>query len=419
MRKNGFTLIELLAVIVILAIIALIATPIVLNIISETKESAQLRSAEFYLDAVEQAIMRKNMSSVGMFKPSSCEVLDNGDLDCEGYADPIEVEVSGEVPEKGSILTIKDGKIDEITLKYGTDTIIKKDGKLDYDEPSELLYKIGQSIRFNPGDGIERDWNVIREDNDTVTLMLSENLEGTVEWYSLKNDTGYGPITAMTNLYNLTLDWTNVEPVNFNYTNDDTNNAVVYKSVTSNNKKVTIVDKLAVATNMELEKEIRARLLTMEEIFEIVQNLNPYLTKESLASYIERNIEEINLKFEISAKKVDDVINWYIQKENIQINEKNSYYIMYSIVLGSTLQGIDAKYEIGFPNFLIQNLKSGEMGYWTITTLKSDTVFSIIDFGGLGMMIDCDVYGKNLLGLNQKKSVIGLRPVITVLKSNL
>ena len=56
LNNFGFTLIELLAVIVILAIISLIATPIVLNIIKESKESAQLRSAEFYLDAVEMSI---------------------------------------------------------------------------------------------------------------------------------------------------------------------------------------------------------------------------------------------------------------------------------------------------------------------------------------------------------------------------
>ena len=37
MRKKGFTLIELLAVIVILAVIALIATPIILNIIEKIK----------------------------------------------------------------------------------------------------------------------------------------------------------------------------------------------------------------------------------------------------------------------------------------------------------------------------------------------------------------------------------------------
>ena len=68
--RNGFTLIELLAVIVILAIIALIATPIVLNIINDTKESAQLRSAEFYLDAVETAVAKQMMEDT-TFKPTS------------------------------------------------------------------------------------------------------------------------------------------------------------------------------------------------------------------------------------------------------------------------------------------------------------------------------------------------------------
>lgn len=54
-RNKGFTLIELLAVIVILAIIALIATPIVLGIINDTKESANKQSAEFIVNAVEQS----------------------------------------------------------------------------------------------------------------------------------------------------------------------------------------------------------------------------------------------------------------------------------------------------------------------------------------------------------------------------
>ena len=52
MKKNkGFTLIELLAVIVILAIIALIATPIVLNLINSAKKGAFARSAEQILKA--------------------------------------------------------------------------------------------------------------------------------------------------------------------------------------------------------------------------------------------------------------------------------------------------------------------------------------------------------------------------------
>ena len=62
MKNKGFTLIELLAVIVILAIIALIATPIILGIIKDAKEQSTKNSAYNYLDAVEQAIVRKNLT---------------------------------------------------------------------------------------------------------------------------------------------------------------------------------------------------------------------------------------------------------------------------------------------------------------------------------------------------------------------
>ena len=55
MKNKGFTLIELLAVIVILAIIALIATPIVLGIIEDSRESTNKLTAEFVIDAVESA----------------------------------------------------------------------------------------------------------------------------------------------------------------------------------------------------------------------------------------------------------------------------------------------------------------------------------------------------------------------------
>ena len=46
--NKGFTLVELLAVIVILAIIALIATPIVLNVINDAQKGADARSVEAY-----------------------------------------------------------------------------------------------------------------------------------------------------------------------------------------------------------------------------------------------------------------------------------------------------------------------------------------------------------------------------------
>ena len=55
MNKKGFTLIELLAVIVVLAIIALIATPIVMNTIKKAQEGADARSVEAYGKELESA----------------------------------------------------------------------------------------------------------------------------------------------------------------------------------------------------------------------------------------------------------------------------------------------------------------------------------------------------------------------------
>ena len=56
MKKKGFTLIELIAVLVILAILALIVTPLVMNIIRKAKISADRRSVDAYGRSVELAI---------------------------------------------------------------------------------------------------------------------------------------------------------------------------------------------------------------------------------------------------------------------------------------------------------------------------------------------------------------------------
>ena len=55
-KKKGFTLIELIAVLVIMAIIALIVTPLVLNIIRKARISADKRSVDAYGRSIEYAI---------------------------------------------------------------------------------------------------------------------------------------------------------------------------------------------------------------------------------------------------------------------------------------------------------------------------------------------------------------------------
>ncbi len=65
--KKGFTLIELLAVIVILAIIALIATPMILGVIDSAKKGAAESSTYGYIDAIEKSDL-KNMIDTGDYK---------------------------------------------------------------------------------------------------------------------------------------------------------------------------------------------------------------------------------------------------------------------------------------------------------------------------------------------------------------
>lgn len=128
MKENAFTLIELLGVIVILAIISLIATPVILGIINDTKKETDKISVENYIDAVEQAIVRENINNV--FKPSEC-TINNGNVNCLGYNKLLQVEIDGEEPISGTIKT-NDGSVSKGTELIFTDykAIINDEGNL-------------------------------------------------------------------------------------------------------------------------------------------------------------------------------------------------------------------------------------------------------------------------------------------------
>ena len=83
MKRSGFTLIELLAVIVILAIIALIATPIILGIITDAREKANERSVELYASAVRNGIAAYQLTGLNAPKSfSDLTIQYDGDVKC-------------------------------------------------------------------------------------------------------------------------------------------------------------------------------------------------------------------------------------------------------------------------------------------------------------------------------------------------
>ena len=73
LRKKGFTLLELIAVLVIMAMLALIVTPLVMNIIRKARISADKRSVDAYGRSIELAIAGYLMDT-GSF-PTSIEQL--------------------------------------------------------------------------------------------------------------------------------------------------------------------------------------------------------------------------------------------------------------------------------------------------------------------------------------------------------
>ena len=82
MKKKGFTLIELLAVIVILAVIALIATPLIMNVINDARKNSFKDSAYGITKAIELKSMRERLNDNG----NSIFVVDltGTDLDFKG-----------------------------------------------------------------------------------------------------------------------------------------------------------------------------------------------------------------------------------------------------------------------------------------------------------------------------------------------
>lgn len=119
MNKKGFTLVELLAVIVILAIIALIATPIILGVIDDARKGAAKSSALGFVDAVEKSIALEMVSDTNASIPASIETSNITNVKVKGDA-PTAVSLSldsagsvtsGTITVSGYTVTFSNGKV--------------------------------------------------------------------------------------------------------------------------------------------------------------------------------------------------------------------------------------------------------------------------------------------------------------------
>ena len=112
MSKKGFTLVELLAVLIVLAIISLIAVPIVSEIIDNAQTKTNHGNAKLYKKAIEKTVMSYSLEND--FPNTTCTVLDGGNLDCNDSSlpNPFEIDVSNAKHIKGGgTITFIDKKI--------------------------------------------------------------------------------------------------------------------------------------------------------------------------------------------------------------------------------------------------------------------------------------------------------------------
>ena len=202
---------------------------------------------------------------------------------CNG--ETLEVEMNGEKPESGSI-TIADGKITDLAFTYSNGkTIVKNDGKLVYGEKEETeeVKTFGDICTYVSGtektagakyscevkEGTSYNFYVLttpEEGSETINLIMDQNInsdgtpagmtgvtqETNASQYNLvawNNESGqstnaYGPVTAMTFLYNATKDWTNIDPINYTYNDKTTQGTTAentsYTSFVSSNGIATI-----------------------------------------------------------------------------------------------------------------------------------------------------------------------------------
>ena len=191
-KNKGFTLVELLAVIVILALIALIATPIILNVINDAKKQAAKDSAYGYMDAVEKYIVSSELEDKSIKdRTYSVEELNN-----------MGVSVKGSTPDNGNI-EIKEGAVKNYNL--GIDGYAVSNGEVKKVSTTKS-FKNGTAVYYNPetrkkcsesesksttgtNSGCMK-WYVFndKEGNATVNVILDHNTTARVAWNSTGNN---------------------------------------------------------------------------------------------------------------------------------------------------------------------------------------------------------------------------------------
>ena len=180
-KGRGFTLIELIAVLVIMAIIALIVTPLVMNIIRKARISADKRSIDVYGRSIELAIA-SYLLDTGKF-PTSVDQLTIEYSGNEVVCSTTQLNSDSSVYLTGC--TVAGRTVD---YAYGTDKTPP--------DPTYTAYSVGDHVSYNnvtyyviEDSGTASDTvKLLKENPLTKTEMDNLNLTG----ITISEENGYG-----------------------------------------------------------------------------------------------------------------------------------------------------------------------------------------------------------------------------------
>jgi type IV pilus assembly protein PilA len=124
-NQKGFTLIELLAVIVILGIIAVIAVPLIGNVINKSRADADVATARQIYDATRMYIIGEND---GNFSGTTSVAIEGTDgLQGKGYLEASLYLPSNKKLVTAGTVTFTSGKLTTVLVKWGTGDGDKKE----------------------------------------------------------------------------------------------------------------------------------------------------------------------------------------------------------------------------------------------------------------------------------------------------
>jgi prepilin-type N-terminal cleavage/methylation domain-containing protein len=161
MKQSGFTLIELLAVIVILAVIALIATPMVMDMIEDTRKAAVTEDAVSLIDkALMNAVKVDDVSNLSLtYDAKDIEINNNK------FNDGLVI-----VDEKG-VVTLDLACTDSYCVSGTKDNLVVTSAEENIVKDGLVLWLEGRDFSNLPQSAVWKDRSA--EDNDAVTKDFS------------------------------------------------------------------------------------------------------------------------------------------------------------------------------------------------------------------------------------------------------